>query len=105
MPTGNYRDVLGGAATYCAIAAATLARGAVRAVGIVGSDFPESHLDDLRARGVDTSGVERAAGRTFRWHGRYSSDLASRTTLDTQLNVFADFSPKIPATYRDSRFV
>jgi len=105
MPTGEHRDVLGGAATYSSLAASQLARGAVRVVGIVGTDFPEGHLDDLRSRGIDTAGVERAQGKTFRWHGRYSSDLASRTSLDTQLNVFADFSPKIPAAYRTSPFV
>lgn len=105
MPTGNYRDVLGGAATYSCLAASLLAPGAVRAVGIVGSDFPEEHLGELRKRGVDTAGVERAGGKTFRWHGRYSSDLSSRESLDTQLNVFADFSPKIPAAYRTSPFV
>jgi sugar/nucleoside kinase (ribokinase family) len=105
MPSGEYRDVLGGAATYSSLAAALVARGPVRVVGIVGDDFPDVHLADLRARGIDTVGVERAAGRTFRWHGRYSSDLASRTTLDTQLNVFADFSPRIPAAYRASPFV
>jgi sugar/nucleoside kinase (ribokinase family) len=105
MPSGEYRDVLGGAATYSSLAASLVTRGAVRVVGIVGNDFPDSHLMELRTRGVDTAGVERAAGRTFRWHGRYSSDLASRTTLDTQLNVFADFSPKIPAAYRASPLV
>jgi sugar/nucleoside kinase (ribokinase family) len=105
LPTGQHRDVLGGAATYSSLAASLLARGAVRVVGIVGQDFPEAHLADLRARGVDTAGVERAAGKTFRWHGRYSDDLASRTTLDTQLNVFADFSPKIPSAYQKSAFV
>jgi len=105
MPSGRHRDVLGGAATYSSLAAALLAPGGVRVVGIVGEDFPESHLADLRARGVDTAGVERAAGRTFRWHGRYSEDLASRTSIDTQLNVFADFSPKIPAAYEKSAFV
>ena len=105
MPTGNYRDVLGGAATYSSIAASLLAPGSVRVVGIVGDDFPESHLADLRRRGVDTDGVERTSGRTFRWHGRYSDDLASRTSIDTQLNVFADFSPKLPAAYRNSAFV
>jgi sugar/nucleoside kinase (ribokinase family) len=105
MPTGEYRDVLGGAATYASLAASLVARGSTRVVGIVGADFPEAHLGELRARGVDTTGVERAAGRTFRWHGRYSADLASRTTLDTQLNVFADFSPKIPAAHRASPFV
>ncbi len=105
MPTGQYRDVLGGAATYSSLAASLLAPGAVRVVGIVGEDFPEAHLAELRARGVDTAGVERAAGRTFRWHGRYSEDLSSRTSIDTQLNVFADFSPKIPAAYEKSAFV
>lgn len=105
MPTGEHRDVLGGAATYSSLAASQLARGAVRVVGIVGTDFPEAHLDGLRTRGIDTTGVERAQGKTFRWHGRYSSDSASRTSLDTQLNVFADFSPKIPAAYRSSPFV
>jgi sugar/nucleoside kinase (ribokinase family) len=105
MPSGKHRDVLGGAATYSSLAAALLAPGTIRVVGIVGQDFPESHLADLRARGVDTAGVERAAGRTFRWHGRYSDDLASRTTIDTQLNVFADFSPRIPPAYEKSGFV
>lgn len=105
MPSGQHRDVLGGAATYSSIAASLLARSAVRIVGIVGTDFPEATLADLKARGIDTAGVERAQGRTFRWHGRYSHDLASRETLDTQLNVFADFSPKIPAAYRGSPFV
>jgi sugar/nucleoside kinase (ribokinase family) len=105
MPTGKFRDVLGGAATYSSIAASMLVPGRVRVVGVVGSDFPDPHLADLRARGIDTTGVERAGGRTFRWHGRYSSDLATRTTLDTQLNVFADFSPRIPQSYMDSRFV
>jgi sugar/nucleoside kinase (ribokinase family) len=109
MPTGDHRDVLGGAATYSALAASLLvgvgARDAVRVVGVVGTDFPDAHLQELRSRGIDTAGVERAQGKTFRWHGRYSSDLASRTSLDTQLNVFADFSPKIPQAYRSSPFV
>jgi sugar/nucleoside kinase (ribokinase family) len=105
MPTGQHRDVLGGAATYSSLAASLLAPGAVRVVGVVGQDFPEAHLADLRARGVDTAGVERAAGKTFRWHGRYAEDLSSRTSLDTQLNVFADFSPKLPSSYQSSAFV
>jgi sugar/nucleoside kinase (ribokinase family) len=104
MPSGQYRDVLGGAATYASLAASLLGVGA-RVVGIVGNDFPDAHLEELRKRGVDTAGVERAAGRTFRWHGRYSKDLSSRTTLDTQLNVFADFNPRIPTAYANSPFV
>jgi sugar/nucleoside kinase (ribokinase family) len=106
MPSQQYRNVVGGSATYASIAASLLVRPTrTRIVGVVGADFPEDLLVQLRARGVETSGVERAAGRTFRWHGRYSSDLATRTTLDTQLNVFADFSPKIPGEHRASDFV
>ncbi len=62
MPTGEYRDVLGGAATYASLAASLVARSGARVVGVVGADFPEAHLGELRTRGVDTSGVERAAG-------------------------------------------
>jgi sugar/nucleoside kinase (ribokinase family) len=103
MPTGTFRDVVGGAATYSSLAASLMAP--VRLVGVVGSDFDEAHLVMLRERGIDTGGVERAAGKTFRWHGRYAPDLMSRTTLDTQLNVFADFRPKIPAAYKSSPVV
>jgi sugar/nucleoside kinase (ribokinase family) len=105
MPSGQHRDVLGGAATYAALSASLLTREHVRIVGVVGTDFPEAHLANLRARGVDTTGVERKEGRTFRWHGRYSEDLASRTTIDTQLNVFADFSPQVPPGPGPSPFV
>jgi sugar/nucleoside kinase (ribokinase family) len=100
LPSGVFDNVLGGSATYAAFAASTFAP--VRLVAVVGDDFPEDALADLGARGVHTGGVERARGRTFRWRGRYASDLATRTSLDTQLNVFADFQPKIPASYLDS---
>ncbi|MBX3211853.1 MAG: sugar kinase [Labilithrix sp.] len=103
MPSGTFLDVLGGAATYSSITASLLAP--VRLVGVVGNDFPGAVLDDLKKRGVDTAGVEHADGKTFRWRGRYSPDLSSRTTLDTQLNVFADFRPKIPAEFRATPFV
>lgn len=103
MPTGKFDDVLGGAATYCSMAASMLTP--ARIVGVVGDDFGEPVLDDLRRRGIDTQGVERAKGKTFRWKGRYAQDLSSRTTLDTQLNVFADFKPKIPAAYKSTPYV
>jgi sugar/nucleoside kinase (ribokinase family) len=103
MPTGTFDDVLGGAATYSSIAASLL--GPVRLVGVVGTDFDEAHLERLRGRGIDTAGVERVTGKTFRWRGRYSADLGSRVSLDTQLNVFADFRPKIPAAYKKSPYV
>ncbi len=103
MPTGTFKNVVGGAATYCSLAASFYT--AVRIVGVVGEDFGDETLADLRRRGVDTEGVELAKGKTFRWHGRYAADLMSRTTLDTQLNVFADFRPKIPAAYKNTPFV
>lgn len=103
MPSGTFSDVLGGAGTYASIAASLLA--SPRVVGVVGDDFGDEHLAMLRERGIDTEGVERAHGKTFRWRGRYSQDLNSRETLDTQLNVFADFRPKLPAKYKESPFV
>lgn len=103
MPSGTFNNVLGGAATYSSITASLLTP--VRLVGVVGDDFPKSVLEDLKTRGVDTAGVEHADGKTFRWRGRYSSDLMSRETLDTQLNVFADFRPKIPDQFRSTPFV
>ena len=103
MPSGTFKDVLGGAAVYSSIAASLLAP--VRLVGVIGTDFDEAYLERLRARGVDTQGVERVEGKTFRWRGRYAHDLMSRESLDTQLNVFADFRPKIPAAYKSSPYV
>jgi sugar/nucleoside kinase (ribokinase family) len=103
MPTGSFKNVVGGAATYCSLAASFYAP--VRIVGVVGEDFGDETLADLRSRGVDTEGVELAKGKTFRWHGRYASDMNSRQTLDVQLNTFGDFKPKVPAAYRDTPFV
>lgn len=103
LPSGTFTDVIGGSATYSAFAVSLFAPAAI--VAVVGSDFPEASLSDLRKRGVDTNGVERVEGKTFRWAGRYSDNLASRETLDTQLNVFADFRPKLNAAHRKARFV
>ncbi|HET8723120.1 MAG TPA: PfkB family carbohydrate kinase [Anaeromyxobacteraceae bacterium] len=102
-PFGVRDDVLGGSATYFSTAASFFAP--VRVVAVVGEDFPEAHLDFLRSRGVDLSGLERRPGRTFRWKGRYEFDLNQAHTLDTQLNVFADFRPELPETFRDSTHV
>jgi len=103
LPTATVTDVVGGAATYAALATSLFAP--ARVVAVVGTDFPEPVLQDLQHRGIDTAGVCRAQGRTFRWAGRYSDDLSSRVTLDTQLNVFADFRPVLPPAYRDSAFL
>ena len=102
-PFGVREDVLGGSATYFSTAASFFTP--ARVVAVVGEDFPEAHVDFLRGRGVDVSGLERRPGRTFRWSGRYEFDLNQAHTLDTQLNVFADFRPQLPAAFRDSSHV
>lgn len=100
---GSHARILGGSATYASLAASQLAP--VRLVGVVGKDFPKEAVDMLRSRGIDTTGLEVANGDTFHWEGRYADDLTSRTTIQTDLNVFADFEPKIPESFRDSEFV
>ena len=103
LPSGSEKDVVGGSATYAAYSAALFAP--VQIVAVVGADFPDATLADLTRAGVDCAGVEKASGKTFRWAGRYAANLASRETLDTQLNVFADFRPKLPASYASTPFV
>jgi sugar/nucleoside kinase (ribokinase family) len=98
-----HSKVLGGAATYASLAASHFTQ--VQLVGVVGQDFPDSATELLRSRGVDLSGLEVAKGDTFHWEGRYSDDLSSRETLRTDLNVFADFRPKIPKSFRSAPFV
>ncbi len=99
-PYGRVEEVIGGAATYFAVAASFFAP--VEVVAVVGEDFPAEELAFLRSRGIDLAGVQTAKGRTFRWTGRYHEDMNLRDTLDLQLNVFADFSPRLPEAYRDS---
>ena len=102
--TARREDVLGGSAVYFSVSAANF--GPVRLVGVVGGDFKRADLEMMSSRGVDTSGVERVeGGASFRWSGRYEADWNTRTTLETQLNVFEHFDPKVPPNFRDSRFV
>ena len=104
-PFGRAERILGGSATYAALAARLLA-GPVHVNAVVGADFPEEHLETLRDRGVDTDGIVRdAAGKTFFWAGRYHDDLNTRDTLATHLNVLATFTPDLPAAYRHPRIV
>jgi sugar/nucleoside kinase (ribokinase family) len=100
---GKRADVLGGAASYFSVAASFLAP--TRMVGVVGTDFPEAHARLLEERGVDLAGLERVPGRTFRWSGVYAKDFSTRTTLDTQLNVFQEFRPKLPGAWATSDYV
>jgi sugar/nucleoside kinase (ribokinase family) len=103
-PFGMHRDLLGGSASFIARAAAYFTRD-VSIVGVIGDDFPERHVDELVALGVDTSGIERTPGETFHWVGRYAPDLATRETLDTRLGVFADFQPKLHDRHKDAQLV
>ena len=102
-PFGTAHDVLGGSATYFAASASH--HTPVRAVGVIGSDYPRHRLDVLARRDVDLSGVEQADGESFRWKGRYRHDLNVAETLETRLGVFASFRPKLPESFRDSEFV
>lgn len=100
---GTHPYVLGGSAVFATLAGAYFAP--PRLVGIVGRDFPDSEVQLLRERGVDCGGLEIVDGKTFHWEGRYSDDLTSRETIKTELNVFADFHPKIPQEWRDTPYV
>ena len=102
-PSGIRERVLGGAATHFALAASFFTD--VRVVGVVGEDFLPEHEGVLTAKGVDTQGIERAAGKSFHWKGSYLDDLNAATTLQTDLNVFAAFAPKIPAEYQASEYL
>jgi len=102
-PAGRRERSLGGSANYFAMGASHF--GPVQLVAVVGEDFPADHIETLKARGVDLEGLEQVAGDTFFWRGRYGADFGDAETLDTQLNVFADFQPKVPEAYKRSPYL
>jgi len=102
-PFGTARNALGGSATYFSLAASLSVP--VNLVAVVGRDFPRRHVELLRRRPIDLTGLEVARGRTFRWSGEYHLDMNTRTTRALALNVFAAFRPKIPGIYADSPIV
>ena len=103
-PHGKVDRMLGGAATYISLAASYFTP--VKIVAVVGDDFAQEDVDLLASRKIGLEGLERVAGgKTFFWAGVYSADMNDRTTLRTDLNVFADFDPKLPASYRDQKFL
>ena len=102
-PYGKVDRALGGAATYFAVAASFFTH--VNLVGIVGDDFTEVDARIFQGRAIDLEGLERASGKTFFWAGRYSQNLNERVTLATELNVFAEFKPRLPEKYRTSEYV
>jgi len=102
-PFGEAVEALGGSAAYFSLSAGQFAP--VRMVAVVGEDFPLEHRLAFESRGVDLSGLETAAGRTFRWRGEYAVDLGHAHTLETQLNVFSSFHPRLDDGHRACPYV
>ena len=104
-PSGMRDRALGGSAMYVTMAA-RYACDDVRLVAVIGNDFSEKYTEIMRSRGIDLDGLElRPDGLTFAWGGRYHEDLNTRDTLYTDLNVLADFNPKLPSSYKDARII
>lgn len=104
-PFGESGKILGGSATYASLAASNFS-GAIDICSIIGEDFPKEHIDMFHNKGISTVGIETVqGGKTFFWKGKYHNDMNTRDTLDTQLNVLADFSPQIPQEHRNSEFL
>lgn len=104
-PFGKSDRIIGGAATYIALSASNFVK-PIKQISVVGGDFPQEELDQLKSRGVELEGVQvKKDEKSFFWSGRYHMDMNERDTLDTQLNVLADFSPVVPDSYQDCEFV
>jgi sugar/nucleoside kinase (ribokinase family) len=102
-PVEEHSDLLGGSASYAAAAASFFSQ--VNLVGVVGDDFPQSEFEFWKSRKIDSKGVQRVQGKTFRWSGEYSWDLNTRETRSIALNVFEHFRPALPESYRQTDFV
>lgn len=104
-PFGKSNKIVGGAATYIAWSASNFKK-PIKQISVVGGDFPQEELDALAARGIVLDGVQvKRDQRSFYWSGRYHMDMNTRDTLDTQLNVLADFDPVVPESYQDCEFL
>ena len=102
-PYAKCVDILGGSASYACAAAVSYTT--VGMVGVVGTDFPEAHEDCYASLGINLEGLQKKEGNTFRWSGLYKNNMDERVTLSTELNVFADFSPELPPSYRQAPFI
>ena len=102
-PTAEHHHLLGGSASYAAVAASFF--GPVQLVGVVGDDFPPQHKQLFADRKIDLTGLEVAAGQTFCWSGEYEMNMNNRKTLSVALNVFEKFQPKLPESYRETPYV
>ena len=102
-PSGSAERILGGSASYFALAASFFTP--VRIVGVIGDDFPDDYLDLFKGRNIDVEGIKREKGDTFHWRGRYHEDINVRDTLELHLNVLSGFVPRLPERYRDAEYV
>ncbi|MFM8587197.1 MAG: PfkB family carbohydrate kinase [Bacteroidota bacterium] len=104
-PFGKSDRIIGGAATYIALSASNFVK-PIKQISVVGGDFPQSELDHLSSLGVQLEGVQiKKDEKSFFWAGRYHMDMNERDTLDTQLNVLANFTPVVPDSYQDAEFL
>lgn len=104
-PLGKADRIVGGAATYITLAASYLTP-KVSLVSVIGGDFPQEMLDDLKNRNIDLTGLQiKKNEKSFFWAGKYRNNMNERDTLDTQLNVLADFVPTVPEIYKSSKFL
>jgi sugar/nucleoside kinase (ribokinase family) len=104
-PFGKTNQIVGGSALYVAYAASNFVK-PVQQISIIGYDFPKEEMDELRSRGVHLDGVEIVPDKkSFFWSGRYHEDMNTRDTLITDLNVLADFDPKVPDSYQGAEFL
>lgn len=102
-PFGVAERILGGSASYFALAASFFTP--VRIVGVIGEDFPDEHIELFKRRNIDVDGIKREKGDTFHWRGRYHEDINLRDTLELHLNVLSGFMPRLPERYRDAEYV
>lgn len=102
-PIAEKADLLGGSASYAAVAASFFSP--VNLVGVVGDDFPKAHVDYFASRNINLDGLQTVPGKTFRWSGEYHWDLNTRDTRSVELNVFEHFSPELPKAYTDTPYV
>ena len=104
-PFGKTDKILGGSGTFVGLAAAQFGV-ETGIVSVVGGDFPQAYFDMMNQRGINTDGVEVVEdGKTFFWSGKYHNDMNSRDTLVTELNVLAEFTPKVPSAFKDAQIV
>lgn len=102
-PAGKVENVLGGSASYAGLVSSFFAKTGI--VGSIGKDFPQDYLNFFKSRGINIDGIERSQNNTFKWVGRYGSDINVAETLKTELNAMAEFNPKIPDNYANANFL